>query len=188
MSLSPIGFSKPASTSAIFLSIPPQTHVFLIPSIDGPRLESTIHSSHDIPLTVSSVTVTSTQSLAAVPVILSGISASVASTLVLSSFLPVPSSLLVSVPAIGPASTADPFKMYIHSASVFSTPQPILPPAASSPAQALKVQERATFCTSPRKPVIALLRETLARRDAKFGKLNEAFLARKDRVLVWNHP
>lgn len=37
--------------------------------------------------------------------------------------------------------------------------------------------------TSPRRPVSALLRECLTRRDAEFAELDEAFLAHEDHVM-----
>lgn len=55
-----------------------------------------------------------------------------------------------------------------------AVPATVHPPAALEPA---------STSTSPRASVIALLRERLARQDAEFVKLDETFLAHKDRVL-----
>lgn len=127
---------------------------------------------------------TATQPLATVPVILSRILTFATSALVslsvprVSSF--VPSS---SVSATVPISTRGFSSMHLSPALVISPPQPSPPTAAPSFVQPPMAPKPAASSTQPHGPVIALLRELLARREAEFAVLDEALLTREDLVM-----
>lgn len=73
--------------------------------------------------------------------------------------------------------------MHLPPPSVVSLPQPSSPPTAPSSVHDLVVTEPVALSPPPCGPVIAFQRERHARRDAEFAEIDEAFLARDDRVL-----
>lgn len=179
----PVEFSKPATTFTIYPTVPTPALVPPIPSIEGSRPESPIHSFPAILSTVPSATVAATLLFAAVPVILLGMLTSLSSTLAPPSLPPVSSAVLSSVSIVVPALTIGSSEIFLSPASVVLLPQPCLPPAAPSSVQPLVVPESALLSTPPRAAVLALLRESLVHRDAEFAKLDESFLTFEDRVL-----
>lgn len=95
---------------------------------------------------------------------------------------PVSSSRLFSVPAALSNSTFGSFAMHLSLASVVFPPQPSSPPAAFPSVQHAKVPEPVSSSTPLRELVTTSLSEIHARQKAEFVKLDEAFLAREDRV------
>lgn len=99
---------------------------------------------------------------------------------------PVPIFLIASSPV--PSSTSFPSTSAVRSIYsapahiCWSSPEPVaIPQPTSKP-------EHAASSTTSRKPVIALLQECLARDDAEFAELHEAFIARKDCFLKLESP
>lgn len=143
--------------------------------------------SHLLPV-ITAATVFTTRPVSTVTAVLAGI-------LTHASLALVPDiSLLVSfdIPTAATASSLPTFSMVSSSAPVISAyPSGFSAPTAVRQSSSKSVivnhqssaPESVAFSTHSRVPVIAVLRERLARRDAEFAELDEALIAGKSRVL-----
>lgn len=141
-----------------------------------------------LPLVPPVATVEATQPIATIPAVLTGISTHAPHILVLHIPVPVPSDALStatasSAPAVSMASSS----ALLASASVqVSSALNVARQSSLAPAiinRQSSVPELEVSNISPLKPVVALLRKRLARREANSAKQDEGLIARLDCIL-----